>query len=289
MKRSIFFIGMLMISFSISAIDIIPSITGAWFDKDNPGQGFNVEVLDNNRIIIFWYSYDQGSPIWLLGDGTYTGDTATIPFTQFQGSNFGVNHSADSVTSQPFGDATFTFDTCNSGSMTYNSPTFGSGSINLTRLTNISGLPCTESTVPVSSSPVPFSSRIVEQDGLMFEPGICELLGTTLTCDFKVTSLDKDIELFLFSGSSGTRINNDGDVFNAQEVTLGNDVNTSVNFQAGQLLKQGITINGSVKFNDVPNATQQIDFLNMFFKKDRGSTGTDVQIEYFDLVVTNKN
>jgi hypothetical protein len=274
-----------MISFSISAIDIIPSITGSWFDQNNTGQGFNVEVLDNNRIIIFWYSYDQGSPIWLLGDGTYTGDTATVPFTQFQGSNFGVNHDADLVTSQPIGEAIFTFDTCNSGSMTYNSPTFGSGSINLNRLTNIAGLPCTDAGTPVSSTPAAFSTNIVETNGIRIEPGICELLGSVLTCNLTVTSVNTDLELRLRSGRSGTRINNNGDVFEPQEVKLGNDISTSTFFGAAESLTQGIPINGFVKFEDVPNSTQSIEFLNLFFEID----GESFEVEYFNLIITNLN
>ncbi len=286
MKRSILFISMLMISFSISAIDIIPSITGSWFDQDNPGQGFNVEVLDDNRIIIYWYSYDQGNPLWLLGIGTYAGDTSTVTFTQFQGSDFGVNHDADLVTSQPFGDATFTFDTCNSGSMTYNSPTFGSGSINLNRLTNIAGLPCTDTVTPVPSNPAAFSSNIIETNGIRIEPGICELLGSVLTCNLKVTSLNADLELTLRSGQSGTRINNNGDVFDAQEVQLGNNSAGSTSLTGvKESFTQGVAINGSVTFEDVPNSTQSVEFLNILFQ-----IGSEVfEIEYFDLLITNLN
>ena len=43
-----------------------------------------------------------------------------------------------------WGAAIFTFDSCNSGSMTYDSSLkgYGSGSLGLTRLTNLSGLEC---------------------------------------------------------------------------------------------------------------------------------------------------
>ena len=140
-----------IISFNACAFNITPAITGSWYDKNNSGQGFNIEVLDNNGIIVYWYAYDQGNPIWLVGSGTYKNDTAKVSLSYFQGSEFGINHSENSVSRQPFGDVEFVFNNCDSANMTYNSSMgLGRGSIKLERLTNIAGLQCNDG---VDSSP----------------------------------------------------------------------------------------------------------------------------------------
>lgn len=140
-----------LISLNVFAFDINESMTGSWFDQSNSGQGITLEVLSGNRILVYWYTYDNGQPLWLTGVGTYSGVTAEIELSQFNGSDFGVNHNGDSVSSKVFGSLTITFDSCDTGSMTYNSiQGFGSGTINLNRLTSVSGIPCTDPATPFS-------------------------------------------------------------------------------------------------------------------------------------------
>ena len=50
--------------------NIRPSYSGAWYNIDQPGHGINVEVLDDENTIFFWYTYDQdGKPFWLHAQG----------------------------------------------------------------------------------------------------------------------------------------------------------------------------------------------------------------------------
>ncbi|MBS0582220.1 MAG: hypothetical protein JSS42_03860, partial [Proteobacteria bacterium] len=62
---------------------IVPGITGSWYLPDQSGHGFNVEVLkgpgQDNGFLAFWYVYDNaGNNLWLVGQGSYVGDTATL-------------------------------------------------------------------------------------------------------------------------------------------------------------------------------------------------------------------
>lgn len=141
---------LIFISFHVQAFDIDQTMTGSWFDQANTGQGINIEILTGNKILVYWYSYDQGSPIWLTGVGTYQGNTAEIELSQFNGSEFGDDHQESLVSSKVFGSLSITFDSCNTGSMIYNSiQGFGSGTIPLNRLTNVLGLSCTNSMPPI--------------------------------------------------------------------------------------------------------------------------------------------
>lgn len=134
-----------LLSFNVVALDITPAMTGSWFEEDNPGQGLNLEILGSDRFIVYWYAYDQGLPIWLVGAGTYKGDTATAKLGQFKGNGFGTQFDHNTVSNSTFGSMSLTFDSCDKARISYESAQAGSGVIQLTRLTGIPGLSCTES------------------------------------------------------------------------------------------------------------------------------------------------
>lgn len=51
-------------------LNVRPSWSGAWFNPDQPGHGITVEVLDDERTIFFWDTYDMdGKPFWLIAQG----------------------------------------------------------------------------------------------------------------------------------------------------------------------------------------------------------------------------
>lgn len=314
------FLFLFIISFNAYAFNISSGISGSWYDRSNPGQGFNVEVLEGNHIVVYWYSYDQGEPLWLSGSGTYQGNVATVDLFYVQAGFFGADHQSNLVTRQAFGSTIFTFDNCNSGSMTYNSSIgFRSGSVKLDRLTTLSGLPCVENINPTPTPTltptnptlrplptprptptptprptptpdpvvpvIPFSNKVVEVGGIRWEPGACELIGTQLTCDFKAISLNGDVEIELLSTQGGTKINVAGELLLLQEVKLGNKISHSIFFGPKALLKKSIALNGHVIFELPAASIDVIDFLNISFELNEEV----FDLEYFNAVVVNKN
>lgn len=127
-------------SFSIN-----PGITGAWFDPQQSGHGLLVEVLPENRLLAWWFTFDaQGNQAWFGGVGSYAGNVATIPFARTTGGRFIPNFNPTQVSNPPWGTATIRFTGCNRGRIDYASsqPGFGAGSMELTRLTLPAGLTC---------------------------------------------------------------------------------------------------------------------------------------------------
>jgi hypothetical protein len=50
--------------------NVRPSLSGSWFNPEQAGHGISVEILDEERTIIFWYTYDlDGKPFWLVAQG----------------------------------------------------------------------------------------------------------------------------------------------------------------------------------------------------------------------------
>lgn len=272
---------LLLISMNTYAIDIDTSMTGSWFDQGNPGQGINVEILSGNRILVYWYAYDQGNPLWLTGVGTYQGEKAEIELSQFDGSNFGTDHDQNLVVSSVFGSLSITFDTCTAGTMTYASVQgLGNGSININRLTEIPGLPCGATTTPTPTTP--FSQNIIDTNGLRITPMTCSLLSDTLTCEFSVTSLEEDADVSLTIGS---KVNINGIVHDSDRVTLGTDTGGFASSRANASLTKGIPVIGNIRIDGIPSSTQILTLLKLSFEKDRVS----FDIDYFDAIVVNQN
>ncbi len=125
---------------------INPAFTGNWFDPTQSGQGLMLEVLSDNRLLAYWFSFDPAgdSQAWFGGIGTYSGSTATIPdMIQPTGSRWIPNFDPGAIMLQPWGSLTFSFQNCDNGQVEFTSGIgYGSGSMNLSRLTQPAGVTC---------------------------------------------------------------------------------------------------------------------------------------------------
>lgn len=129
---------------------VSPAISGAWYDPDHAGEGWLLEIQADGQALLAWFSYDpEGSQAWFLNTGTIEGNTITFDLLNPSGTDFGPTFDPNKVSRPAWGTAAFTFDGCNSGSVNYGSPLpgYGSGSLGLTRLTNLSGLECGQTSI----------------------------------------------------------------------------------------------------------------------------------------------
>jgi hypothetical protein len=105
-----------------------------------------LEVLSDNRMLAMWFAFNpEGSQqSWFGGVGTYSGATATIiDVVRPTGGRWIPNFDPNSIVRSPWGTLTFTFTDCNHGRVDFNSGLgYGSGSMNLLRLTQPAGLAC---------------------------------------------------------------------------------------------------------------------------------------------------
>ena len=124
------------------------SYSGSWFDPAHEGEGWLIEILPGGSAVVYWFSYDtNGNQAWFVGVGTINGKTITVDDVRMGvGTFFGAGFDPSDVTLVPWGSWTFTFDGCNSGTMTYSSvlPEFGTGALNMQRITALNGLSCSD-------------------------------------------------------------------------------------------------------------------------------------------------
>jgi plastocyanin len=126
-------------------VPITAGFTGAWYDPTQGGHGIFLEVLPENRILAWWFTFaPDGTQAWFGNDGAIDGTTATIQVIQTQGGRWIPNFDPANVTQPAWGTLTFSFTDCNHGRVDFDSvmPGYGTGHMDLTRLTQPAGVTC---------------------------------------------------------------------------------------------------------------------------------------------------
>jgi len=137
---------------SIVSCDGVPTPksgrSGSFFDVNRSGEGIFVEWLENDQVVLIWYTYDpNGNQFWLISSqADVTGDTAVIEMVYPRElTAYGDNFNADEVMLDRWGTITLEYQPgCNNLVFSYDSelPEFGSGQYQYTRLSRLEGVSC---------------------------------------------------------------------------------------------------------------------------------------------------
>ncbi|GMU42937.1 MAG: hypothetical protein DYH17_06575 [Xanthomonadales bacterium PRO6] len=120
--------------------------SGAWFEPDKPGRGIYLQVQDDGRAFLVWFSFrPDGEPAWIIGEGRPDGgglifDALARPV----GTHFGAAFDAAAVRLEHWGTARLSGDGCGSVTIDYEAaqPGYGKRRVALTRLTAPQGAGC---------------------------------------------------------------------------------------------------------------------------------------------------
>ncbi len=168
--RLILLTGSLLPLMATAGIPMTPGISGSWYNRDQSGHGFVLEVLQGSKLNVYWYAYNlDGNQAWILGVGDIDGDQATVPVYITRGGRFGPDFDPETVERiLDWGILSFEFDSCNSGTVTYDVEN-GSGVLRIERLTAPAGLVCQDSSMEDTSTPDPEDTSV--EDTSTPEPG----------------------------------------------------------------------------------------------------------------------
>ena len=125
---------------------VMPSMTASWFNEEQSGHGIMIHLIDENNAWMCWFAFDNaGNPVWICALGGVEGDS--IEFAEafmLEGGAFPPNFDPDLITNIPWGSVTVTFTGCDSGEMSWTTSLAGfqSGSMPISRLTTLWGVPC---------------------------------------------------------------------------------------------------------------------------------------------------
>ena len=139
---------------AVAAVNATTAVTsaastrsGSYFDPSHSGEGIIVQVLTNGVVVGMWFTYDKsGRQMWMQGTGTIDGNTITIDnLSTTAGTIWGAGFDSNDTTTLPWGSLTMVFNGCGEVAVNYVSTAgFGSGTLNMIRVTNLMGLNCTE-------------------------------------------------------------------------------------------------------------------------------------------------
>ena len=117
--------------------------SSAWYDPERDGEGFVLEVLENDRAVMYWFTYnDEGGQDWYIAVGEIIGNRVLFPeVLQIFGGVFGPDYDPDLVTETVVGSASFIWSDCDHGAMQWQ---IGSrkGRMDLLRLSRVMGIDC---------------------------------------------------------------------------------------------------------------------------------------------------
>lgn len=130
------------------AVPITSAFTGAWYDPQQSGHGLMLEVLPDNRLLGYWFSFDPDGfgQVWFGGVGAIENDLAILHVDMGSGGRWIPHFDPLQFSLVPWGTLIFQFSDCNHGRVDFSADNqfsaYGTGSMNLTRLTMPAGLSC---------------------------------------------------------------------------------------------------------------------------------------------------
>jgi len=148
-------------------------VSGSWYNADQSGQGWVIEVLKTNsginNLLFYFYGYENnGDRLWFIGlTNDASGSEFTVDVLRTNGMGFGGDFDPDSSSNESVGSMTFTFSDCNTGNVDF-TPSGGdlsAFSIPVTRLSNIALAECTYSSAgQVDRRGRPMASTILPEE-----------------------------------------------------------------------------------------------------------------------------
>lgn len=124
---------------------LMPDHSGSWYDQDNGGVGFNIEIANDASgngplAIVYWYNFAGGTPYWLTGQAAFDWGDSEVTVTLYSAES-GTFQNADSAF-EIQGTLNLGFGDCNTGVISYELSDHGSGEIQVTRLSRPDGFHC---------------------------------------------------------------------------------------------------------------------------------------------------
>ncbi len=128
--------------------------SGGWYNQDQSGHGVFAEILDGpssptgKRVVLAWYAFFEGRQVWLLAVGDVieeaSGQVAVMTAWIYEGNGFPPNFNPGLLDEIVWGEIRLHFEDCENGTLEWDSVIdgFGSGTLEVQRLTTISGTNC---------------------------------------------------------------------------------------------------------------------------------------------------
>jgi hypothetical protein len=170
MKRALLITWCVWFGQTLAAEEPLAFASGSWFDPARNGEGFVVQVIGGGQAVVTWFTYppagEEGGQAWMIGSGAIDGDRIVIgEMLRPNGTVFGPGFDPADVVREPWGSLEILFSDCSHATASWDGPpAFGSGSMDLVRLSTIDDIDC-------GDAPAPEPDRVVSgRSGAWFDP-----------------------------------------------------------------------------------------------------------------------
>lgn len=133
----------------LRTVPIAAGFTGSWYNPEQRGHGLTMEVLSDSRVLVNWNAFtpDGLQQAWFGGVGQIIGNQVIVDAVSAEGGRWVGNFDSSQVSIHRWGTLTLTFSDCDHGHVYFASQnglgqSWGSGDLELTRLTLPAGLSC---------------------------------------------------------------------------------------------------------------------------------------------------
>ena len=128
--------------------------SSAWFDPSHDGEGFVLEILSDDRAVLYWFTYtEQGEQDWYIAVGEVNGSRILFgELVRVSGGVFGAGFDPDAIRKDVVGSAAFTWSSCDRGFMDWSLDLAEGGTqhgrLELQRLSRLMGVDCGNHMLP---------------------------------------------------------------------------------------------------------------------------------------------
>lgn len=146
-------------------IPITSELSGAWYDPDRSGEGWVIEVLDDQKALVYWFTYPPagapGRQTWLVGVGRIEDRALTVELLD-PSAGRPFNQRSEPVVLREWGTVRFTFSGPDAGMVRWAGPDgYSAGQHPVTRLAG----PPADADAPASGPPISGSWHDRDWDG----------------------------------------------------------------------------------------------------------------------------
>jgi len=123
-------------------------MSGNWYNPEQPGQGFQLEFTNDGTALAIWFTYapNGSGQNWILATNSYDNTLHSVNLNAVldRGARFPPAFRSQDVTQTYWGSLMLTLTDCNHGRVSWSSflPQYATGTMPITRLTSIDGVPC---------------------------------------------------------------------------------------------------------------------------------------------------
>jgi|GEM_PF-2338157 len=121
----------------------VPQIghSGAWYNPARDGEGWILEFTSPSQVALFWYTFENGKPIWMVGEGSSIAEQGRqiLKFHNWRlrGPQFGAAYDESALEYQLDTQISVWFDDCNHGGLSYRGQLYP-----IQRLSGLLGVSC---------------------------------------------------------------------------------------------------------------------------------------------------